>query len=107
MWIPIYDPIEPHIIDDSNGECVATCFHYQRNDEPLTHAWSRACVMSLAPDLHRMLSDIVEHAERVLPEELYPQLKAARQLLSKVGVLYEERRTTGSGEISDGGIGVF
>lgn len=89
-WIPICDPIEPYILDDNTGEVVATFpLGSRRHDE----AWSAACVMSLAPDLHRKLSDLSEHGKRnFATPELHREVRDAFNLINNVRFLYESRR---------------
>ena len=91
-WIAKEMGPEATILDAETGEPLATCF--RKPDEPSDFAWSRACVMSMAPELHRALADMVIHAKRHLPEVLLPEVKAAENLLNRVKELYDRRDNT-------------
>lgn len=87
-WIPEVIGV-PHILDAHTREPLAVC--HTTPGEPKEWAWSRACIMSMAPELHVALAEMIIHAKRHLPEELLPEVKKAEDVLNKVKELYDRR----------------
>jgi len=93
-WIPKWSPLVqnvPTVVDDKWGT-VAICPTIP--GEPADHAWSRACVMSVAPEYHQALADMVTMAKRNIEnEELQVEVKKCEALLNRVKELYDTRRS--------------
>lgn len=82
MWKPVKDLSNPTpVVVDEEGRPVA--MFSVHSGEPADFAWQRACVASLAPEMHRKLSDLVIHASRHFPEVLNGEVKECLDLLNK------------------------
>jgi hypothetical protein len=81
----------PTIVDVETGEPLAVCFVSMK--EPKEFAWSRACIMSQAPDLHTALSELIVLAKRnVANEELLEEIKKCEKVLNRVKEIYDSRQ---------------
>lgn len=79
--------VEGNVFDTDTGEHVATC-----GGDKVT-AYSRACLISVAPLLYEALTDMIVAADKNFPkvEALQEQLKEHKQLLDEVRKRYEQR----------------
>lgn len=82
MWRPMKDQAgaTPVVVDESGRPVAMFSVH---SDEPEDFAWQRACVASLAPEMHRKLADLVIHASRHFPDVLRGEVKECLELLNK------------------------
>jgi hypothetical protein len=89
-WFPRWSQTKsvPAIVDEKWGN-IAFCLTIQ--GEPKDHAWSRACVMSMAPEFHAALAELIGHGRHHFPEDLKPELDRFQKLLDKVKEFYDKR----------------
>lgn len=88
MWLPKPNGV---VCDSETGEEIAQCFASDQESR-----WSRACLLSLAPDLFTSLTDMVAHAERNFPPELKELVTQHKRILAEVSERYDRRGMEGT-----------
>lgn len=81
----------PHVVDEESRAILAIC-HQVGGGEPVDYAWSRACVMAAAPDLHNALAEMVMHAKRHFPDELQFVVTKSERELNRIKEIYDKPR---------------